>query len=150
MNEGHRRGDCLAAGPLGGGPPFGRIVVTGYYDGPTEGVVECAACGMCFAFVLLDWDEQQDLRIFSLAPLPERFDVLMQRAGLQATQDRTVLIGTSYLESAGTLRKLLQSAAAPTLAIATRNMLDGVIKSMPFPSRAVPDWFVELSLDREQ
>ncbi|MCX5650647.1 MAG: hypothetical protein NTU45_04560 [Planctomycetota bacterium] len=99
---------------------------------------------------MLDWDEQQDLRIFSLAPLPERFDVLMQRAGLQATQDRTVLIGTSYLESAGTLRKLLQSAAAPTLAIATRNMLEGVIKSMPFPSRAVPDWFVELSLDREQ
>jgi hypothetical protein len=99
---------------------------------------------------MLDWDEQQDVRVFSLAPLHERFDDLMHRAGLDATQGRIVLAGTNYLAAAGTLRELLQSAAAPTLAVATRNLLEGITKSTPFPSHPVTDWFAELSLDRNR
>jgi hypothetical protein len=54
--------------------PFHRTIALGYYDGPTNGVIECANCSGEFRFDLLDviWNAPLDVpRIFSLAPLPE-------------------------------------------------------------------------------
>jgi hypothetical protein len=50
--------------------PVQKVLAFGYYDGPTEGVLQCAN-GQTYRFDLLAWEpETQDLRIFCLSPLP--------------------------------------------------------------------------------
>ena len=46
------------------------IVALRYYDGPTSGIVQCQTCSAEFNFMMLDWDDYQDIRIHALAPLP--------------------------------------------------------------------------------
>jgi len=61
---------CRATDELIGRPsPFQKIVAFGYYDGPTSGVLQCADCGSAYVFEMLQWDEDQDVRVFALAPL---------------------------------------------------------------------------------
>src|SRR3954469_8334148 len=54
--------------------PFSRMVGLNYYDGPTAGVAESQDHSACYRFELLDelpdWDEGNDIRVFSLAALP--------------------------------------------------------------------------------
>src|SRR5205814_1229173 len=64
--------------------PFTKVIALGYYDGPTEGVVQEGEGGPVYRFQMLAWDgDTQDLRIFSLAPLPvdalERLAAAFQR-----------------------------------------------------------------------
>jgi hypothetical protein len=50
--------------------PFQKVLALGYYDGPTEGLLQCVS-GSVYRFHLLAWDEAtQDLRVFGLAALP--------------------------------------------------------------------------------
>jgi hypothetical protein len=46
------------------------MLVLDFYDGPTSGILECAGSGACYRFEMLDWDEEQRVRIFRLARLP--------------------------------------------------------------------------------
>lgn len=50
--------------------PFQQVIAFGYYDGPTAGVAQCAACEQAYKYDLLAWDENQDVRVYSFAPLP--------------------------------------------------------------------------------
>src|SRR5919204_827193 len=51
--------------------PVQKVLALGYYDGPTEGALQCAPEGPVYQFEMLAWDEStQDLRVFGLAPLP--------------------------------------------------------------------------------
>jgi hypothetical protein len=52
-----------------------KVLAHGWYDGPTDGVLECGTDGRVYRFTLLDevrqWPtEAEDVRVFSLAPLP--------------------------------------------------------------------------------
>lgn len=59
--------------------PFSKIIVLDYYDGPISGVAQCARCDAAYVFQMLDWDEDQDIRTYSLSPLPsESFARLVQ------------------------------------------------------------------------
>lgn len=50
--------------------PVQQVLAFGYYDGPTEGVLQCGN-GQSYRFDLLAWEpETQDLRIFCLSSLP--------------------------------------------------------------------------------
>jgi hypothetical protein len=50
--------------------PVQKVLAFGYYDGPTEGVLQCSN-GQTYRFDLLAWEpETQDLRLFCLSPLP--------------------------------------------------------------------------------
>lgn len=49
---------------------FSRMIVLGFYDGPTSGTLQCASCAAEYRFDLLDWDEDHEVRIFRLAALP--------------------------------------------------------------------------------
>jgi len=51
--------------------PFSKLVILGYYDGATSGVLQCEMCQTAYRFEMLDWDEKQKVRIYSLAPLPQ-------------------------------------------------------------------------------
>ncbi len=50
--------------------PFTRIVALGYYDGPTDGLMQCATCSAICKFDMLDWDDDHRVRIFRLSELP--------------------------------------------------------------------------------
>jgi hypothetical protein len=52
--------------------PFSRMIVLGFYDGPTSGLVQCGSCSASYYFDMLDWDEDHEVRIFRLAALRER------------------------------------------------------------------------------
>ena len=59
---------------------FSQAVALEWYDGLTEGVTQCRTCGTSYRIHMLAWDEQQDVRIYSLTPLlaslPEVISVL--------------------------------------------------------------------------
>jgi hypothetical protein len=52
-----------------GKSPITQILALGYYDGPTNGLLRCGEDGRVYRFNLLDDDFEQDIRIFSLAPI---------------------------------------------------------------------------------
>jgi hypothetical protein len=59
--------------------PFGRIISLGFYDGTTSGVAQCSHCSRFYKYELVAWDSSQDLRIYSLAALPqESFEALLK------------------------------------------------------------------------
>jgi hypothetical protein len=55
--------------------PITRILALGYYDGPTEGVLQVGDQGRIYRFTLIEefpggGEEGTDLRLFGLSPLP--------------------------------------------------------------------------------
>ena len=50
--------------------PFSKLLVLGFYDGPTSGVLQCGTCSTVYKFDMLDWDDAHEVRIFRLASLP--------------------------------------------------------------------------------
>jgi hypothetical protein len=63
--------------------PFSKMIVFGYYDGATSGVVLCGGCSAAYTFEMLAldgdgkydrqaWDRGEEMRIFSLAALPSQ------------------------------------------------------------------------------
>jgi hypothetical protein len=46
--------------------PFRRVVKLGFYDGPTDGILQCDCCGSWFRFDLLDWDPYASDEVVSL------------------------------------------------------------------------------------
>src|SRR2546430_705384 len=61
--------------------PFSKIIALGWFDGPTSGVIQCGQCSASYKFntVARDfsgnfdqaaWDQGEEIRILTLAPLP--------------------------------------------------------------------------------
>ena len=71
----------LIAGPS----PF-DIVVLGYYDGATSGVAKCRGCRRAYAFSLLGWDDERDVRVFGLSTIgDDAFDGIRRINNAPAT-----------------------------------------------------------------
>jgi|SRR5579884_943465 len=50
--------------------PVQKVLIFGWYDGPTDGVLQCGD-GQVYRFDLLAWEPAtQDLRVFGLFPMP--------------------------------------------------------------------------------
>lgn len=45
------------------------IIMLEYYDGPTAGLMKCEVCNRVYKFVMVDWDDRQEIRIHALAPI---------------------------------------------------------------------------------
>lgn len=74
----HRRNTCFHDEVDLGASSFGRTILTGYYDGPTAGFLECQGCLGIYVFQLVDWDSEQEVRVFAMGRLPEKtFDELV-------------------------------------------------------------------------
>jgi hypothetical protein len=108
---------------LPGGPssssPFSRMVELDYYDGPVSGALQCRVCLATYRFEMLDWDDKQEVRIFSLAPLPQdafaqvvREDAEFPKGSLPPEWDREA----AYQK----LKRLLDEAGPVELVIAWR------------------------------
>jgi hypothetical protein len=131
--------------------PFVRVVATGYYDGPTDGLVECGSCGTLYEFCKLDWDEGQDMRIFSLAPVPGRtLSEIEQSASGRVTPTRPtwVLTGEFDKEIEVVVQSIVAAASDAEFVIATENLLSTIEVWRPVGFLGDLDWFVELGLDR--
>jgi len=50
--------------------PFQRIISFDYHDGATAGAAQCAVCAGAYKYDMVDWDQNQDVRVFGFAPLP--------------------------------------------------------------------------------
>src|SRR6266487_451287 len=55
--------------------PFTKVLALGYYDGPTNGVLQCGDGGQVYKFDLIEGpfsteEGLWDMRVFALAPLP--------------------------------------------------------------------------------
>lgn len=131
--------------------PFSRLVATGYYDGPTAGVVECDACKTVYSFHKLDWDDQQDVRVFSLSPIVgARLDDLVRAPGAsQPKWPAWVLFavgGTADL--AAHVDELRGSASPEEFIVATEDLLRRLEVWRPVGLGTHEDWFRELELTR--
>ena len=62
--------------------PFGKVLSFGWYDGTTSGMVQCSRCSAVFKYDIVDWDSDQDRRIFALSPIePDKFDQIVRVLG---------------------------------------------------------------------
>src|SRR6266536_1213592 len=58
--------------------PFGKVLSLGWYDGTTAGLVQCAYCSTAFKYDIVDWDSDQERRIFALSRIkPQEFDYIV-------------------------------------------------------------------------
>lgn len=129
--------------------PFTRVLAAGYYDGPTEGIIACGACGRAFAFRLLKWDSDQDLRVFAIGGIQEDFEDLVERwIGANRSEAVTILPPLST-EANGQLVRLLESATSHV--VAAEDLLTELLAIQEItPADAIGevDWFSRLGLHR--
>ena len=58
---------------------FGRVLSLGWYDGTTSGLAECSSCSSVFKYDLVDWDADQEQRVFALSRLDrESFERIVE------------------------------------------------------------------------
>jgi hypothetical protein len=131
--------------------PFARIIATGFYDGPTGGLIECDSCKTVYSFGKLDWDDQQDMRVFSLAPVPAvRFDVLVPSVlASDAKWPVWVLIEKGLSTVSETVSRLQSSADPIEFVVATRDLLGVLNVWRPPGLRLDVDWLHEMGIDRK-
>jgi len=131
--------------------PFVRLLATGYYDGPTEGLVECGTCGTTYSFHKLDWDDQQDLRIFSLSPVGGRRleDLAHAPSAPPPRWPNWVLADEGSADFAANVDELRGSASPEEFIVATEDLLREFAIWRPVGLGVQRDWFSELGLDRK-
>jgi hypothetical protein len=58
------------------------MVILEWYDGPVSGLLVCDKCVSVYYFVMIDWDQRQHMRVFSLAGAPaETLDNILRFFG---------------------------------------------------------------------
>lgn len=132
--------------------PFSRVVAVGYYDGPTSGVVECGVCATLYRFEKLDWDDEQDVRIFSLSPVRGRsISELTQDSGGVVPSWPVWVLGGAATEDAARLVEEISAAADPVeFIVATENLLGTIEVWRPVGLAGDVDWFSELGIERRR
>ena len=131
--------------------PFVRLIATDYYDGPTEGIIECGACSRVYSFRKLDWDQGQDVRIFALSPIPgcaiSEFEA--RAAGEVVSKwPSWVLMEETETEIAATVDGIRDMASPAEFIVATEDLLSLIEAWRPVGLSDDVDWFSELGLNR--
>src|SRR5665213_3281654 len=83
---------CTEAWTLPNESPFRRFLATGYYDGPTEGVTSCSVCGQGYSFVLLVWDDAQDIRVFGFSEIDQNEQKVAEAINIALDSSKPVTI----------------------------------------------------------
>ena len=121
--------------------PFSRIVALDWYDGPRAGFLRCGCCAREFRFELPDElinaEQEQDLRIFSLARLAPaaltRFSESLSRYEAPAVPkwDPRWKFPTDAEQIAldHLTDQIREGAGAPELVIATRNLSEEIVEA---------------------
>jgi hypothetical protein len=144
--------------------PVVKVLALGWHDGPTDGILQCEPGGAVFKFDLLDevrqWPtEEQDLRVFSLAPLPAtavgeleaayapyfplRWPVCAPVWNFPTAADRTAIDRLTD--------QVLQQAGPVTWVVAACDLLGEILAARPVTPEEVArvaDWPAFLGLQR--
>lgn len=129
--------------------PFTRILASGYYDGPTEGIVECGKCGRTFAFRMLAWDEEQNVRAFGLAPVAWNYEALCVKLLKTPPVAALTLVPPLPSSESSELDRLL--TATVTHVVASENLLAELLASRAVQPGEVSlgrDWLQWLGVER--
>jgi hypothetical protein len=134
--------------------PVTHVLALGYYDGPTEGLMRCGAEGPTFVFRILAWEaDTQDLRIFSLAPLPAAaWAQLVEAYSLLEKPRWPVWVPSWYEEMKQPVETALRQASPPESVIATDDLLGEILAAKavtPKNLTEVADWGSFLGLNKE-
>jgi hypothetical protein len=141
--------------------PFGQTVVLGYYDGPTAGLTRCPECARAYRFDLLDWDDEQDVRIFSIAPVPlDAFDAVLKACPQSAEPKQAIWVprwefaSESQQEAANAaIERALNRAEPVEAAVAVADGLGRILAERRIGATdlaEVKDWFEFLGLPRRR
>ena len=63
--------------------PFRYDVVLGYYDGSLDGITSCSICHQGFYYVLLDWDDNADCRVFAFSEIGFTGEQIVESLGIK-------------------------------------------------------------------
>jgi hypothetical protein len=132
--------------------PFAKVISLGFYDGPTSGVLQCETCSANHKFDMLDWDEQQEVRIFRLAQLPSGSLDRCVRVYADIGSPRWPLWVPSVESSSPetrdavnrTVQQVLDSAEPATVVMAWVPSADMILSATRVPAEDLsnaPDWF---------
>lgn len=133
--------------------PVLKILALGYYDGPTNGLLQCEA-GRAYCFEMLAWDrESQNLRVFGFAPIPaDAFDRLAELCA-RCEKPRWPVWLPSWYEEWDEEADAILGQAGPVEWVAAAEDLMGTILAAkrvgPGDVRVVNDWgpFLGLAVD---
>jgi hypothetical protein len=128
------------------------VIVLDFYDGPTSGVMQCKTCANVYRFMMVDWDDDHNVRIHALAPLPpgsfqQVVDLLSQYESPRWPRWTAVLRNLSEEILAAIyeqLNKLVGSAGPATLLVALSRGGEQVLAVRALAAsdpNDVQDWF---------
>ena len=63
--------------------PFYYKATFNYYDGSIEGITSCSICHQGFYYVLLDWDDNTDCRVFAFSEIDSTGEQLVESLGIK-------------------------------------------------------------------
>lgn len=133
--------------------PVQRILALGFYDGPTEGVLQCGP-GRVYHFEILAWDpETQDVRVFSLAPMPPAAcDRLAELFARREKPRWPMWVPSWYEDLKEETDAVLRQAGPVEWVVATEDLMGTILAAKrirPEDVRAVEDWrpFLGLGAD---
>ncbi|GEM_PF-1452453 len=132
--------------------PFSKIIALGFYDGPTSGMAQCEICSAIYKFVMLDWDDSQDIRIFSLSPIAKPAWIRMVNLLSKHESPKWPVWFPKWEFTSEAVRnhvdseadKILANAGRPELIIASNRYGDRILaakKSVCEDLKYVKDWF---------
>jgi hypothetical protein len=147
---------CQNLGGAGNAESPFKMITLAYYDGPTAGIAQCQCCPAEYRFMMVDWDDDQDVRIHAFAPLPAGSfmrveNILAKYEPTEWPTDKEIdeILGTA---EAATMVVALSQWGEKILA--ARSLAEGDLKdiqdwfSLENP-QAARDWFSFLGLVRK-
>jgi hypothetical protein len=133
--------------------PVQKVLAFGYYDGPTEGVLQCAD-GQTYRFDLLTWDQEtQNLRVFGLSPLPRpAWDQLIALCASHETPRWPVWVLSWHEGLHQPIEDVLRQAGRMEWVFATEDLQGEILRVQairPDELAQVTDWGAFLGLAQE-
>ena len=159
-------------GRRGARSPFAKLVAFDYDDGAVSGIVCCEGCANAYQFDELArdvdglhdraaWDRGEELRAYSLAPLPaDAFDRTVKLISSAEAPNWPVWVpgirqSSPHLASLieNEVAAILASSEPPTLLVATAGLLQPIVAVRDYPAtagQAPVDWFALLGFAADQ
>jgi len=134
--------------------PF-KVITSAYYDGPTSGIAQCQSCSAEYSFVMVDWDDNQDVRIHAFAPLPSGSfmrveNILARYEPTEWPNDKEI---EEILEMAGEVTMVVALSQYGNRVFGARTLAERDLRNIrdwfsPGDPEAGYDWFTFMELDR--
>lgn len=139
--------------------PFQKVIALDYHDGPTAGLLQCKECSRAYRFNMVSWDDGQNVRIFTLALLPEGSFAQLESAYAQHQAPIWPLWVPRWEFPSDDAKHTLESrteevlgrAGPPQLVLASEDLSNRILLGKAITSQTIAtvrDWFAFLGLSK--